>query len=173
MLRRERPRLRSGRRGEDPDALVSATLGLDNSVLPVQGPPGTGKTFRGARMVVAALAAGRRVGITAPSHAAIKNLLVEVERCAHAQGVTCNGVYKGADYDSEHGLIEQTDDNGGVEPDHQLVAGTAWLFARSEHRDAFDLVFVDEAGQYSLANAAAAATAASSVVLLGDPQQLP
>ena len=37
----------------------------------------------------------------------------------------------------------------------------------------FDLLFVDEAGQFSLANAAAVALAADSVVLLGDPQQLP
>jgi uncharacterized protein len=48
MLRREPPRLSSGRLGESTEALVSATLGLDHSVLPVQGPPGTGKTFRGA-----------------------------------------------------------------------------------------------------------------------------
>lgn len=173
MLRREGPRLTSGRIGEDVDALVSATLGLEFSVLPVQGPPGTGKTFRGARMVVAALAAGRRVGISAPSHAAIKNLLVEIERCAHAQGRAFTGIYKGAGYDSPHDLIEQTDENGAIDGSHQLVAGTAWLFARAEHRGAFDLVFVDEAGQYSLANAAVAATSSSSVVLLGDPQQLP
>jgi RecA/RadA recombinase len=86
LLRREPPRLASGRLGEDIAALVSATLGLDRSVLPVQGPPGTGKTFRGARMIVAALAAGRRVGITAPSHAAIHNLLHDVERYAHEMG---------------------------------------------------------------------------------------
>jgi uncharacterized protein len=45
--------------------------------------------------------------------------------------------------------------------------------ARPEHREAFGLLFIDEAGQYSLANAAAVALCASSVVLLGDPQQLP
>jgi uncharacterized protein len=54
-----------------------------------------------------------------------------------------------------------------------LVAGTAWLFARPEHRRSFDLIFIDEAGQYALANAAAVALAAESMVLLGDPQQLP
>jgi predicted RecB family nuclease len=173
VLRREPPRLASGKLGEDIDTLVSATLGLDCSVLPVQGPPGTGKTFRGARMILAALAAGRRVGVTAQSHAAIHNLLHDVEKCAHEQGHTFSGVYKGAGYDSLHGLVEETDDNDGVTADHQLVAGTAWLFARPEHREGFDLVFIDEAGQFSLANAAAVSVAARNVVLLGDPQQLP
>ncbi len=173
LLRRGAPRLSSGELGEDIDALVSAALGLERSVLPVQGPPGTGKTFRGARMIVAALAAGRRVGITAPSHAAIHNLLHEVEKHAHEQRYEFSGIYKGAGYESPRDLIEETDTNDGVTVDHQLVAGTAWLFARSEHREAFDLIFIEEAGQFALANATAVSLAAANLVLLGDPQQLP
>jgi superfamily I DNA and/or RNA helicase len=70
-------------------------------------------------------------------------------------------------------LIESTDSNEPTASDHDLVAGTAWLFARPEHREAFELLFIDEAGQYALADALAVALAASSIVLLGDPQQLP
>lgn len=173
LLRREPPTLTSGELGEDIDALVSATLGLDHSVLPVQGPPGTGKTFRGSRMIVAALVAGRRVGITAPSHAAIQNLLAEVELCAHEQGRRFAGIYKGKGYESPHGMIDQGDDNADVTDDHRLVGGTAWLFAREEHREKFDLVFIDEAGQFALADAAAVGLSAANLVLLGDPQQLP
>jgi uncharacterized protein len=124
-------------------------------------------------MIVAALAAGRRVGITAPSHAAIQNLLREVECCAHEQKRTFSGIYKGEDYTSPHGLIDETDVNDGVTDGHQLVAGTAWLFAREEHREHFDLLFIDEAGQFALADAAAVGLAATNLVLLGDPQQLP
>jgi predicted RecB family nuclease len=173
LLQRDRPRLLSGRLGEEVDDLVSAALGLDRSILPIQGPPGTGKTFRAARMIVAALRAGRRVGITAPSHAAIQNLLHGVEEFAHQQGVAFAGVCKGAGYDSVHGFVEAVDDNDDVTGDHHLVAGTAWLFARPEHRESFDLVFVDEAGQFPLANAAAVGLAAASLIFLGDPQQLP
>ena len=54
-----------------------------------------------------------------------------------------------------------------------VVAGTAWLFARPELDRTLDVLFVDEAGQQSLANAVAGATAARSIVLLGDPNQLP
>jgi uncharacterized protein len=173
LLRRDPPRLRSGRLGEDVDALTSAALGLDRSILPIQGPPGTGKTYRAARMIVGALSAGRRVGVTAFSHAAIQNLLREIENVAAARGVAFPGVYKGAGYESRHGLVEAVDDNDAVTHEHRLVAGTAWLFARPEHRAAFDLLFVDEAGQFPLANAAAVGVAAASLVLLGDPQQLP
>lgn len=114
ILRREPPRLSSGELGEGTDRLVSATLGLDHSVLPVQGPPGTGKTFNGARMILAALRAGRRIGITAPSHSAIQNLLTEVESCAHQAGEAFAGVYKGGGYESAHGLVEMAKDNAGV-----------------------------------------------------------
>ena len=81
LLRREPPRCAPAGSASH-RRLVSPRSALDHSVLPVQGPPGTGKTYRGARMIVAALAAGRRVGITAPSHAAIQNLLREVEEHA-------------------------------------------------------------------------------------------
>jgi predicted RecB family nuclease len=173
MLRREPPRLSSGRLGESTEALISATLGLDHSVLPVQGPPGTGKTFRGARMIVAALAAGRRVGITAQSHAVVQNLLRDIEKCAYEQGETFVGIYKGPGYESLHGLVDEANENDDVTDDHKLVAGTAWLFAREQHHEAFDLLFIDEAGQFSLANAAAVSLSTRNVVLLGDPQQLP
>lgn len=173
MLRREQPRLKSGYLGEGTAALVSATLGLDRSILPVQGPPGTGKTHWAARMIVAALGEGRRVGVTAPSHAAIQTLLRMVEAHAAEEGVSFAGVYKGEGYASAHDLVAVTDDNADVTENYQLVAGTAWLFAREEHRQRFDLLFIDEAGQYALANAAAAGLSAASLVFLGDPQQLP
>jgi predicted RecB family nuclease len=178
LLRRELPRLRGSvpfRSSEEPtiEQMCHAVLELDGSSLVVQGPPGTGKTYRGARMVVAALRAGRRVGVTAQSHAAIQNLLAAIEAHAHEIGFVFSGVYKGAGYDSEHGLVDVVDDNGETEREqYSLLAGTAWLFGRPEHRDRLDLLFIDEAGQFSLANAAAVALAARGVVMLGDPQQL-
>jgi len=173
LLRREPPRLTSGSLGESTESLVSAALALKRSVLPIQGPPGTGKSHNGARMIVAALKAGRRVAVTAQSHAAIQNLLRKIERCAHDQEEEFTGIYKGEGYESPHGLIGEASDNAEVTDDYQLVAGTTWLFAREEHCERFDLLSVDEAGQFALADAAVASLCASSVVLLGDPQQLP
>jgi uncharacterized protein len=54
----------------------------------------------------------------------------------------------------------------------QLVAGTAWLFSDAAMDQSLDVLFIDEAGQVSLANALAVSTAARNVVLLGDPLQL-
>jgi uncharacterized protein len=175
LLRGASPRT-SAPLGEDADSLIAAVLGLDRSILPVQGPPGTGKTFRAARVVVAALAAGMRVGITAPSHAAIKNVLDAVEEHAHEEGQDFSAIYKpgdGGGYEGPHGLMEVAKDNDTVTGDFRLVAGTSWLFARPEHRGAFDLILIDEAGQFPLASAVAVGLAAHNMLLLGDPQQLP
>ena len=54
----------------------------------------------------------------------------------------------------------------------RVIAGTSWLWAREDYFEAVDVLFVDEAGQMSLANVLALSQAARSVVLLGDPQQL-
>ena len=53
-----------------------------------------------------------------------------------------------------------------------VAAGTAWLWARAGLAASVDTLFVDEAGQLSLANVLAVAGAARNLVLLGDPQQL-
>jgi uncharacterized protein len=52
------------------------------------------------------------------------------------------------------------------------AAGTAWLWARAGLAASVDTLFVDEAGQMSLAGVLAVAGAARNLVLLGDPQQL-
>ena len=54
----------------------------------------------------------------------------------------------------------------------KVAAGSVWLWAREEMAKSVDVLFVDEAGQMSLANVLAASPSATSIVLLGDPQQL-
>ena len=65
-----------------------------------------------------------------------------------------------------------------ADPAFQLVAGTAWALTRPlvdlhVAERPFDVLFVDEAGQLSLADVLAAGTSARSLILLGDPNQLP
>ena len=57
--------------------------------------------------------------------------------------------------------------------DGYVVGGTAWDFAsaRKLPEGGYDLLVVDEAGQFALANTLAVARAARNVMLLGDPQQ--
>jgi uncharacterized protein len=77
----------------------------------------------------------------------------------------------------DHDFVEIARDNDAItkalaDNKAQIVAGTAWLWARPELAGAVDVLFVDEAGQMSPANVLAASPSANSIVLLGDPQQL-
>ena len=167
------------------DAAKRLVLDLDGGILPIQGPPGSGKTYTGARMICEAVGAGKKVGITAVSHKVIRNLLDAAVAAAAEQGLVLRCVQKvkekskrgGECLGPDEGGITETIDNkkvlsmlGSGEVD--VAAGTAWLWAREEAAEAVDLLFVDEAGQISLANTVAVSQAARSVVLLGDPQQL-
>ena len=67
-------------------------------------------------------------------------------------------------------LIENSDDIGDfTSGEYRLVAGTAWLFAREELDGQLDYLFVDEAGQVSLADALAIGTSARNL----DPARRP
>jgi len=158
---------------DDLEAVKQLVVGLDGRHLVIQGPPGAGKTYTGARLIVHLMSLGRRVGITATSHKAIHNLVAEVEKAAREERVTFRGLKKG---DSYEGPFVTTSGNQAhfSKPDDDvlLLAGTAWLFAREDMRGVVDTLFVDEAGQVSLADGLALATCARNIVLLGDPQQL-
>jgi uncharacterized protein len=160
------------------DAARRLATSLDATVLPIQGPPGSGKTYIGARMIVEAIRAGRRVGVTATSHKVIVNLLDEVCRAAREEELVFRGIQKASERSASNDpAIERADKNEQVEQllaegDVDLAAGTVWLWARTQMADTVDLLVVDEAGQISLANVLAASGAARSIVLLGDPRQL-
>ena len=197
LLLRRRPRLLGqgpgSLAGESEDIVVAASrigLALDRTVLPIQGPPGTGKTYTAARMITALVAAGRRVAVAAQSHKTITNLLEEVVVAARSEARPPLRILQKADPLDAHlpagdGVVV-TGDNGAVEQalrsgSVDVVAGTAWLLARRQldgvsqglAEPFIDVLFVDEAGQFSLANLIAAATCARSIVLVGDPNQLP
>jgi len=55
---------------------------------------------------------------------------------------------------------------------YRLLGGTSWLWANERFRESVDVLFIDEAGQMSLADVLAVSAGAKSLVLLGDPQQL-
>ena len=160
------------------EAAKKVGLALESSIFPIQGPPGSGKTFTGARMIVQLVEAGKRVGITAGSHKVISNLLSAVCEAAGKTKTDLSIVQKSNESDGcDHALVIQAKDNPEVlkklkNGDADVAAGTPWLWARQEFTDSVDVLFVDEAGQMSLANVLAISPAAKSLVLLGDPQQL-
>ncbi|HEX2470211.1 MAG TPA: TM0106 family RecB-like putative nuclease [Candidatus Limnocylindrales bacterium] len=158
------------------DAARRMALTLDRTVLAIQGPPGSGKTYTGARMICTLIAAGKRVGITSTSHKVIANLLRAVLKAADVDGTTVVALQRTDPetliHDPRVRQVETSEVPAGLADGANLVAGTGWVFAGDRQRDAVDVLFVDEAGQISLANVVAMSPSTSSIVLLGDPQQL-
>ena len=159
------------------DAVHAAVRALDRSYVAVQGPPGAGKTFLASHVIARLVAEGAKVGVVAQSHAVIENLMLaccardgfDVSRAVRLRGksVTPDAPWSEVS-DSE--LVELISGAGGL-----LFGGTVWDYV-SERRvpaGSLDVLVVDEAGQFSLTNTVAAARAARSLLLLGDPQQLP
>ena len=160
------------------DAAVRLVLALRGSYLPMQGPPGTGKTYTAAEQILELVAAGRTVGITGPSHAVIHHLIDTVFVHARWRGL---GVPRtGQRAEAGHAFLHpeaalmgnEQMEKALLDGELDVAGGTAWLWARAGMADSVDTLFVDEAGQLSLANVLAVAGAARNLVLLGDPQQL-
>jgi predicted RecB family nuclease len=184
LLQRESPRLATGAFHQTPNAsgsdfAVATVAQLNDSVLAIQGPPGSGKTYTGARMICALVAQGKRVGVMASSHKVITNLLVAVSKESSKHGTNVRIAQKSSNDDDVHAPagIVQLDDNAEARlaldnREADVLGGTAFMWARPEMVGAVDVLFVDEAGQTSLANAIAVSAAAHSMVMLGDPQQL-
>jgi predicted RecB family nuclease len=185
ILARARPRLAGGFSGPiqtmDLGEQRQRAAALYQSYLFIQGPPGTGKTWTGARIVVDLIRRGRRVGVAATSHKAIHNLLDEIGKAAHEEGVPVRGLKKcsAGNAETEYGGdwiadVEDTSELVERAPRVQLLAGTSWLFAHEDLDGGalVDTLVIDEAGQVSLADALAMGTAARNLILLGDPSQL-
>ncbi|SDQ26625.1 bifunctional RecB family nuclease/DEAD/DEAH box helicase [Microbacterium sp. cf332] len=182
LLLRRPPRTVSGTlAGDGEDAVADiarAIADLDRSYLAVQGPPGTGKTYVGSHVVARLVRErGYRVGVVAQSHAVVENML---DRIA-AAGVPRDRIAKAVKGDPtgeepftvipKNGVAEFT----AAHPDGYVIGGTAWDLTHAGRipRGSLDLLVIDEAGQFSLASTIAVSVAASRLLLLGDPQQLP
>ena len=155
-------------------AIAVALRDLDRSYLAVQGPPGTGKTYVGAHVIGQLVGEGWKVGVVAQSHNVVENLLC---RAIDKGGVDPSLVAKKLSAPHEvpwkamaDGDVARLLESGGG----CLVGGTAWTMTGKEvPAGSLDLLVIDEAGQFSLANTLAVSRAAKRLLLLGDPQQLP
>jgi predicted RecB family nuclease len=177
ILLRRAPRTVGGgplpRGGDVADDMTAALLDLDSSYLAVHGPPGTGKTFTSAKVIARLVKEhGWRVGVVAQSHAVVENLL----GCVIEAGVDPDRVGKKKAPDAPWREVDEKEYASFI-ADHDgcVIGGTAWDFANEGRvpRLALDLLVVEEAGQFSLANTIAVASSARNLMLLGDPQQLP
>lgn len=182
LVRRVSPRLVSGARlplpGDGPDrfidAITAAVEALDHSYVAVQGPPGTGKTHVGSHVIARLVALGWKVGVVGQSHAVVENLL---KTAVTKAGVDPSVVAKDVKHSEPLPWAQRSAQDVArllSSPGGALVGGTAWTMTGANvPAGSLDLLVIDEAGQFSLANTLAVAQASSRLLLLGDPQQLP
>jgi uncharacterized protein len=178
ILLRRPPRTVGGgplpRSGVVADDITAALLSLDASYVAVHGPPGTGKTFTSAQVIARLVGDhGWRVGVVAQSHAVVENLL----SCVVEAGVDPDRVGKKKKGATAPWREVDEKDYPSFIADHHgcVIGGTAWEFANANRvpERSLDLLVIEEAGQFNVANTIAVAGSAGNLLLLGDPQQLP
>jgi uncharacterized protein len=130
-------------------------------------------------MICALVKEGKRVGVAANSHKAIRLLLEKTAEAAPEFGISIRLGHKNGEDPaaSSQAAVREFDDNDEAlaalrDREIDVLGATSWLWSRAEAASSVEVLFVDEAGQLSLANAVAVSQAANSLVLLGDPQQL-
>lgn len=174
ILLRRLPRQKSGKLPQglnDVESVTQALIDSDFSYVAVQGPPGTGKTYVGANVIVNLVRLGWKIGVVAQSHAVIENLLNSVRKidanipiAKKAQSSKSQAIYH----------VDDVADWAATQQAGFVIGGTTWNYASAGLRSlGLDLMVIDEAGQYSLANSLVSLSCASRALLLGDPQQLP
>jgi predicted RecB family nuclease len=155
--------------------IIHAVVNLDSSYLTLQGPPGAGKTHTGKHIIAELVQQGKKIGISSNSHKAINNLLVGVASYCQAQGihVQCFCTKETGDEIADNQIT--VIDNKSIQ-DHLtsgcVVGTTAWGFCREELKGEFDYLFIDEAGQVSVAKLIGMSRATSNIILMGDQMQL-
>jgi uncharacterized protein len=169
---------------DGPRAVAESLARMDRGYLAVQGPPGTGKTYLAAHVIQELVATHHwRIGVTAQSHKVVENVLNAVVVDAHlnpelvakaAPTEFGTGHYAGSPF-TELGADAHADYARAYASHGYVIGGTAWDFTNRKRVQAgqLDLLVIEEAGQFSLANTIAVATSAARILLLGDPQQLP
>ena len=155
---------------------------LQNSYLYIQGPPGTGKTYQAANSIIELLKKNKNIAVTALSHKVIHNLLQKVEDMAKEQGVSFDG-YKRGNLEDEDTVFQgeciNTYDKDTIFIDAlegigkgKIFAGTKFHLASTFYDQKIDYLFIDEAGQVSLADLISIGNIAKNIILIGDQNQL-
>ena len=182
FFHRRRPRVKGRARGpflpstrETLAGALDVARRMRETTLCIQGPPGSGKTHTAAHMILGLLRDGMRIGVSANSHKAICNLMDKVAKFAEEAKFPLHAVKIGGEEDDpilnwkSVDYVQSIKD--GVSASH-LIGGTAWTFSASDAVGMLDYLFVDEAGQVSIANLVGMTPSTKNVVLLGDQMQL-
>jgi uncharacterized protein len=175
LARRMKPRTLGNkplpREGNDIKDVIRAIEISDNSYVAVQGPPGSGKTFLGTRVIAELIKLGYKIGIVAQSHAVIENFLdklYELDSSLPIAKKQHNENIQNKPWHTQKIEVFANLQNAGY-----AIGGTTWNFSRDVIKELnLDLMVIEEAGQFALANTLIVASRAKKTLLLGDPQQL-
>lgn len=193
FLMRQSPRFKDGRESVIPedtsaehliDEITNAASNLNASYLCIQGPPGAGKTYTAKHVIGQLLKQGYNIGISSNSHKAINNLMDGVSKYTSEQDIK-GSISKvgGSDKDelfenSNVAYVKSVKDIlQDLYSDGNCVGGTAWAFCNTalrqmEGQPIFDYLFIDEAGQVSIANLVGMSRVTRNIILMGDQMQL-
>lgn len=148
---------------------------MEGGTLAIQGPPGAGKTYTASHVIKELIDNGHNVGVVSNSHEAVFNVLRKVNNRYDGE-LDCLKVGGEPDHplfdECPGARFARTSADGASAYGGGLIGGTAWLFSRDDMAEHLDYLFVDEAGQVSLANLVGMSRAATNLVLLGDQMQL-
>ncbi len=158
------------------EEVVDVVSKLKNSTLCIQGPPGSGKTFTAAHVIVDLIKKGKIVGVTSNSHRAIANLIDAVMQKTDQQGIIFSAVKVQSnpeDFHVQSTLVRKEQKISlAFYKQTKLIGGTAWAFSDQSAEAKLDYLFVDEAGQVSIANLFGMSRSTKNIVLMGDQMQL-
>ena len=184
FLQRKNPRIKGHSDGPiisqtKPDErlkeIIKTISNLDHSYICIQGPPGSGKSYTGARVIGDLVKQGKRIGITSNSHKAINNLLLGVAKYCREENIDakCYATKNTGDELEEAGIeIVKNPDLSDHLEDGCVFGTTAWGFSREDMVGELDYLFIDEAGQVSIAYLVAISRSATNLVIKGDQMQL-
>ena len=159
------------------EGTVDVISRMRDTTLCIQGPPGGGKTYTAACAITELIRQGKTVGVTSNSHKAIAHLMDKVAEEAKKQHVRLSAVKlqsKSKDVHVQNPAIITMSPAAFFDgqQDFQLIGGTAWSFSKPAAVGLVDYLFVDEAGQVSVANLVGMSPSARNLVLIGDQMQL-
>ena len=168
---------------------IKIVSNLNSSYLVLQGPPGTGKTYTTAKIIIDLIKNNKRIGVSSNSHEAIKTLLYQIEKEIDFdfEGIK---IFSKEEHKLNGKIIKDTDGKNIDFNSTQLIAGTTFFFSKDVkpnkkgevnekskineilQKHPLDYLFIDEAGQVSLADTIAIATTCKNLILVGDQMQL-
>ena len=184
FLNRSKPVIKNYKEGpiassNDPNQrlhqVINAVRNLNNSYLTIQGPPGSGKSHTGKHIIAELVKTGAKIGVSSNSHKAINNLLLSTAKFCREEGINatfaCTKETEPELIDAGVSILNNNNLANHVEPGC-VLGTTAWGFSRDDMSEQLDYLFVDEAGQVSIANLVAMSRSSKNLVLMGDQMQL-